>query len=84
MYKLNLVNSSGQTIKRFYCIPNGLENLVMTKNYTQDCLFLTMWATDRKKDLLKLLGKNKGIFTLCCLNIETGNMIAGSDYIVVD
>jgi len=84
LYSLNLVNNNGQTTKKLYCIPEGLEHFMLSKDYKQDSLFLTHWATDRKKELIKLLGKNKGIFTLCCWDIETGNMIAGSDYMVVN
>lgn len=81
IYELRLVNQNGQAIKTLYCIPKGLENFKPIEDRKQNCIFLTLWAEDRKKELLKLLGKNKGCFNLFCLSTETGNTIAGSGYI---
>lgn len=84
IYSLNLLNTNGQTIKKFYCIPEELKRFQPSEDYKTNCYFLTNWAEDRKKELLKILGKNKGCFNLCCWNTETGNLIAGSDYIFVE
>jgi len=83
VYSINLVNRNGQTLKRLFCIPNGLENFKPATDHKQNCLFLTLWASDRKKELLRLLGKNKGVFNLGCWSTETGNLLCGSDYIAI-
>ena len=83
IYSIDLITESGQTKKRLFCIPNGLENFVLSGTYKTDCEFLTLWASDRKKELLRYLGKNSGMFSLVCWDTESGKMLAGSDFLKV-
>lgn len=81
IYELRLVNNNGEKIKGLYFIPEELLNFRPTWTRFTDSIFLTRWAEDRKKELLRLLGKNKGCFTLSMIDTQKGVELAGSDYI---
>lgn len=81
IYELRLVNNNGEKIKGFYFIPEDLLNFKPTFTRFTDSIFLSRRAEDRKKELLRLLGKNKGCFTLSMIDTRNGVELAGSDYI---
>ena len=81
IYELRLVNNNGEKIKGLYFIPEELLGFKPTWTRFTDSIFLTRWAEDRKKELLRLLGKNKGCFTLSMIDTKKGIELAGSDYI---
>ena len=83
VYELRLVNKNGQVIKRILIIPDELTHFAPADDYKTNCIFLTKWAEDRKKGLLKLLGKNKGIFNICAVRVIDGSTAFETDYIVV-
>jgi hypothetical protein len=80
-FKVRLVNGNGQTIKSINIIP---EELISFKPNEFTNVFLTKWSEDRKKKLIRFLGKNKGTFNLEMYDVTSGTCISGSDYIVVD
>lgn len=80
LYSRRLGNNGG-LIKGLHFIPNELLNFKPTLSRFNDSIFLTRWAEDRKKELLRLLGKNKGVFTLSMYDTQKGVEMAGSDYI---
>lgn len=81
IFELRLVNNNGEKIKGLYFIPDELLNFKPTLTRFNDSIFLTKWAEDRKKELLRLLGKNKGCFTLSMYDTQKGVEMAASDYI---
>jgi hypothetical protein len=83
IYEIRLVNGNGEKIKGFYFIPEELLNFKPTFSRFTDSIFLTRWAEDRKKELLRLLGKNKGCFTLSMYDTQKGVELAGSDYLTL-
>lgn len=84
IYELRLVNNNGKKIKGLFFIPDELLHYKPTFTRFTDSIFLTRWAEDRKKELLRLLGKNKGCFTLSMIDLYKGVELAGSDYIYLE
>ena len=80
IYEIRLVNKNGTAIKHLYCIPPTLEHASLTGDMKTN-LFLTEWAEENKKEILRLLGKKKGVCQVLCIDNETGVAIAGSGYI---
>ena len=83
IYELRLVNNNGQVIKKLFILPEEIIRLEPADDYKTNCLFLTRWAEDRKKELFRLLGKKSGTLNICAISTFDGCTKFGTDYITL-
>ena len=80
LFELSLVDDNGRRKKSVYLV-DELRYFEPSMDRMTNCVFLTNWLRDRTKEMRSYFRGIKGDLCLSILDTQTGNYIAGSDFI---